>query len=235
MVVSGAIATTWGLTLSCSLSWSLVDSSPVAVVLWLLIRTFLHTGLFVIAHDAIHGNVLPKCPLVNQWVGQLALALYGFLPYQACCRLHWRHHAYPTQEQDPDFYPRPNGSLLGYFIRWYCNFMTSYLTPRNFLLVATGVGITTFSFWCVFQVAIQNLVLFWILPWVLSSLQLFAFGIFLPHYSDGPSKRPHQPQSYYYPLICSLIACYHFSYHKEHHTYPDIPWYQLPYVQLLEA
>ncbi|MEM6251616.1 MAG: fatty acid desaturase [Cyanobacteria bacterium P01_D01_bin.156] len=235
LVVSGAIAATWSATLCCSLSLHLSDSSPVAVVFWLLVRTFLHTGLFVIAHDAIHGNVLPKYPLANRWVGQLALALYGFLPYQVCYRLHWRHHAYPAQDKDPDFYPKPNGSVIGYFIRWYCNFMASYLTPWNLMMVITGVGITTFCFVVFLQAAIQNLVFFWVVPWVLSSLQLFTFGIFLPHYSDSPSNRPHQPRSYYYPLMCSLLACYHFSYHREHHTYPDIPWYQLPYVQLLEA
>ncbi len=235
LVISGAIATIWGVTLYCSLSWPLSESSPIAVVLWLLVRTFLHTGLFVIAHDAIHGNVLPQHPLANRWIGQLALGLYGFLPYQACHQLHWQHHAYPAQAKDPDFYPKPNGSLFYYFVRWYGNFMASYLTASNLVLVATGIGITTFFWVSLFQTAIQNLALFWIVPWVLSSLQLFAFGIFLPHYSDGTSNRTHQPRSYYYPVICSLLTCYHFGYHREHHTYPDIPWYQLPYVQPLKA
>ena len=232
--ISGAIAAAWGATLICSFSWHLSsDLSPITIVLWLLIRTFLHTGLFVIAHDAIHGNVLPHCPLVNRWLGQVALGLYGFLPYQTCYRLHWRHHAHPAQKQDPDFYPKPDGSSLGYFVRWYCNFMASYLTTRTLVAVMAGIGIFSFSSVFIFQVAIQNLILFWIVPWILSSIQLFAFGIFLPHAGASASHRPHQPRSYYYPIVCSLLTCYHFSYHWEHHTYPDVPWYQLPYVQPL--
>ncbi len=234
-MISGAIATTWLISLLWSLSWHLISYSPVVIALWLLLRTFLHTGLFVIAHDAMHGNVLPKHRIQNRWIGQLALRLYGFLPYQGCRKLHWQHHAHPAQPKDPDFYPKSDGNLIWYFVQWYCNFMGSYLTPRNLVLAIAGIGITTVSLVVLFQVEIQNIILFWIVPWVLSSIQLFAFGIFLPHYSDGTSTGPHRPRSYYYPVICSLLTCYHFSYHWEHHAYPDVPWYQLPYVQPLST
>jgi beta-carotene ketolase (CrtW type) len=96
--ISGAIASTWLMSLMGALSWNLAKSSGIAIALWLLLRTFLHTGLFVIAHDAMHGNIIPKYPVINGWIGQLALGLYGFLPYRTCRKLHWQHHRYPAQE-----------------------------------------------------------------------------------------------------------------------------------------
>ncbi|MTF39296.1 hypothetical protein GGC33_10195 [Cyanobacterium aponinum 0216] len=66
-----------------------------------------------------------------------------------------------------------------------------------------------------------------------SSLQLFFFGTFLPHrhhqdnqYSLGAIKSLHLP------MLLSLITCYHFSYHQEHHRYPSLPWWQLPHLRV---
>ena len=35
------------------------------VVCMVLLRTFLHTGLFVVAHDAIHSSLCPSRPNLN--------------------------------------------------------------------------------------------------------------------------------------------------------------------------
>ena len=40
-----------------------------------LLRTFLHTGLFVVAHDAIHGSLCPNHPALNVGIGHLMLGL----------------------------------------------------------------------------------------------------------------------------------------------------------------
>ena len=232
LVISGAIAAAWLISLIFLLSHGATTGSTVEITVWILLRTFLHTGLFVIAHDAIHGNVSPQHPAKNRWVGQLALALYGFLPYQTCCKLHWQHHAYPAQTRDPDFYPRPSGWLGWYFVRWYYNFISNYLTGFNAGWIVMGVCLTISALFLVANVAMSAIVLFWLVPWILSSLQLFIFGVFLPHYTNDSNQTSHQPRSYYYPIIFSLLACYHFSYHREHHTYPHVPWYQLPNILL---
>ena len=233
LLIACAIAITWLLSLIVLLpSYSTIDS-PVNLMFWMLIRTFLHTGLFVVAHDAIHRNVLPKYPVTNHCIGQLALGLYGFLPYKICRKLHWQHHTHPAQPQDPDFYPKVSDHWIGYFIKWYWNFMGNYLPPRNLAWVLTGISLSTVALVSVIHIAIQNILLFWIVPWILSSLQLFTFGIFLPHHIKSNSETSHQPRSYYYPVIWSLLTCYHFGYHWEHHTYPDIPWYRLPDIAML--
>lgn len=235
LAVAIAIVTAWLLSLIFLLGHPPTDS-PIALVAEILLRTFLHTGLFVTAHDAIHGTIVPNEPVKNRWIGQIALGLYGFLPYKTCHRLHWQHHAHPAQPQDPDFYPKPDGHLIQYFIQWYCHFISNYLIWRNLGGIITGIGLTTLSLIVVADVLLQNIALFWVLPWILSSFQLFTFGIFLPHHTDSCREplrdSPHQSRSYYYPIVLSFLTCYHFGYHREHHSHPNIPWYQLPNLAL---
>jgi beta-carotene ketolase (CrtW type) len=76
---------------------------------------------------------------------------------------------------------------------------------------------------------VMIVMVFWVLPLVLSSFQLFLFGTFLPHRSHGaPAAEGHVIQSQGYGHLLSLLACYHFGYHWEHHAYPAVPWFRLP-------
>jgi beta-carotene ketolase (CrtW type) len=77
------------------------------------------------------------------------------------------------------------------------------------------------------QIPLSNIFLFWVIPILISSMQLFTFGIFLPHRQPKESDR-HQAKSSNYSTFWSFIACYHFDYHWEHHEYPYLPWYSLP-------
>ena len=80
-----------------------------------------------------------------------------------------------------------------------------------------------------FQIPVSNLFLFWIIPILISSLQLFTFSIFLPHRKmEGGYRNCHRATSSNYSVFWSLIACHHFGYHLEHHRYPNLPWYKLP-------
>ena len=61
------------------------------------------------------------------------------------------------------------------------------------------------------------------LPLLLSSLQLFVVGTYLPHRRHGSGGSI----SLAWPSWLSLLACYHFGYHREHHDNPTQSWYQL--------
>ena len=94
---------------------------------WMLLplifwQTFLYTGLFITAHDAMHGVVFPKNPKINHLIGSLCLFLYGLLPYQKLLKKHWLHHHNPASETDPDFH---NGKHKNFFA-WYLYFMKRY-------------------------------------------------------------------------------------------------------------
>jgi beta-carotene ketolase (CrtW type) len=73
-----------------------------------------------------------------------------------------------------------------------------------------------------------NVLLFCTLPLLLSSLQLFVFGTYLPHRGQRlPQRRPHADSLELAPWL-SLLACFHFGYHREHHDAPTLAWFELP-------
>ena len=97
--------------------------------------------------------------------------------------------------------------------------MLEYITPLPIILVAG----TYHTLVHVVGIESGRLIAMWIVPQVLSSVQLF--GTYLPH-------RPTQPyqgegllkaRSNSYPQWLSLITCYHFGYHFEHHYAPLCP------------
>jgi beta-carotene ketolase (CrtW type) len=69
-------------------------------------------------------------------------------------------------------------------------------------------------------------------PALLSSLQLFYFGTYLPH-RPGPDAFTdhHRARSNGYSEWLSLLTCFHFGYHHEHHRAPGEPWWRLPTVR----
>ena len=64
---------------------------PFGDVLWGALTMWLCTGLFINAHDAMHGLILPKNPKANAFVGQVCLWLYAGLSYKKLLRGHIEH------------------------------------------------------------------------------------------------------------------------------------------------
>jgi len=50
----------------------------------------------------------------------------------------------------------------------------------------------------------------------------------LPHRNQRDPLNQCDPESLALPTWLSLLACFHFGYHREHHEHPDLPWYELP-------
>lgn len=213
----GHLALCFGLDLSTAFPiWSL------ALV---LLQTFLHTGLFIISHDAIHVSVAPQNRRLNHRIGAISAALYGLFSYRKLLRCHHIHHRSPASAEDPDFCRDGGHSLTS----WYLQFMRSYLSRDQGVFTLVGITILFHSLHGFLHVPYPNLVLFWALPMLLSSFQLFFFGTFLPHRDLGEAYPDHhRARSCTLPPFLSLLSCYHFGYHWEHHRYPQVPWYQLP-------
>lgn len=198
---------------------------PVGWGLVILVRAFLQTGLFITAHDAMHGSLLPSNPRINHLVGRLALLLYAVLPYQRCRINHHQHHRYPGQALDPDCCD----SIYEHPVSWYFKFIREYSSVQQFVVLVSGWGLLFYGLNRVASVSISSFFLLWIAPLILSSVQLFLFGTYLPHhYRSTEPSNIHCAYSTDYGLLWSLISCYHFGYHWEHHEYPQVPWYGLP-------
>jgi beta-carotene/zeaxanthin 4-ketolase len=196
-----------------------------AISLLVLVRTFLHTGLFIIAHDAAHGTVLTHSRKWNDFFGNCAISLYALLPYKKFCEKHQQHHDIPAQNGDPDFHApdRPQA------IAWYARFMTGYLDRAQIIRFLVLFTIIFHGLRLGFHIPGISLILFWVLPLLLSSIQLFYFGTYLPHRlpPQGYQNR-HHATSNNLNVFWSALTCYHFGYHFEHHEYPQLPWFKLP-------
>jgi beta-carotene ketolase (CrtW type) len=201
-----------------------IDCNKISIletIILILVRTQFQTGLFIIGHDAMHGNILPNRLKLNNAIGASALSIYAALPYEKCLINHNYHHANPASNMDPDF-PK-NGSTN--LINWYLGFMSGYLSINQMLiLISTWI----FAYWIIGCANIANIILFLPMPLLLSSVQLFLFGTYLPHRHQHSSNIYGEPESLKLPSWLSLLACYHFGYHAEHHQNPTLAWFELP-------
>ncbi|RCJ40376.1 beta-carotene ketolase [Nostoc punctiforme NIES-2108] len=223
LFIAIVIVSVWVISLSLLLSldisklqfWMLFPS-----ILW---QTFLYTGLFITSHDAMHGVVFPQNSKINHLIGTLTLSFYGLLPYKKLLKKHWLHHHNPATQVDPDFH---NGNYKNFFA-WYLHFMKGYWSWGQIIALTLIYNFAKY----ILHIPSDNLSYFWVFPSLLSSLQLFYFGTFLPHSEPiGGYIQPHCAQTINRPIWWSFITCYHFGYHEEHHEYPHIPWWQLPEI-----
>ncbi len=185
------------------------------------LQTFLYTGLFITAHDAMHGAVSPSNRKLNNFIGSFALHVYALFTLKEMIRTHWLHHEHPASEHDPDFHNGKNKNLIA----WYSYFMVRYWSwTRIICLVALFHVMHR-----LFHISEANLTLFWVIPSIASSVQLFFFGTFLPHREPaGGYQNESRAQTTNWSMFWSFLSCYHFGYHLEHHERPDLAWWQLP-------
>lgn len=184
-----------------------------------LLLCWLDVGLFIVAHDAMHGSLAPAWPRVGQGVGRLCLRLYAGFQMQRFSAAHADHHRHPGTDRDPDF--NPEGRR---YWAWYGHFLRRYFGRRE----AAGLVLIT-ALWLLAGAPLANVLLAWALPSALSSLQLFTFGTWLPHrHGDTPFADEHRARSHGWGWWLSLLSCFHFGHHHEHHLRPDRPWWSLP-------
>jgi len=133
-----------------------------------VVQTFLYTGLFITAHDSMHGTVFPASKAVNDVIGRVATILYALFSFRHMRTEHWKHHDHVASEGDPDFHdpehPHP--------VRWYFRFMFHYMTVWQpvgmavvFHVLSYGVGVPE-----------PRPIVFWEGPGLPRTLPHFFFG-----------------------------------------------------------
>ncbi len=227
LVLAAGILLSWLGSLALLLPTTRADIPWGVLGLAVLGRTFLQTGLFIVAHDAMHGTLWPERRRANRRIGEIALLLYAALPYGRCQDNHKKHHLHAGSSHDPDHHAEGQDALRP----WFTRFMAAYLSLGQITaLVLTWIAVGALTAF-VSASPVSNVVLYCTLPTLLSSLQLFVVGTFIPH--RGPSHLSsagwvHQPHSLELPTWLSFLSCYHFGYHWEHHAFPDLAWHELP-------
>jgi len=214
---------TWIISIFAAFTLGAKTLSPAQCVAFTGWFTFLYTGLFVTGHDAMHGSIAPANSRLNDAFGKLALLLYGLISYEDLRQAHGYHHQFPASHRDPDFH---NGCDI-HPVLWYLQFMRRYWTLRQWM----GIVILYNGLHRLLGVPEADLLVFWAIPSLLSSVQLFYFGTYLVHRQMPDTySTPLCANSTYWPYLISLITCYHFGYHREHHACPNVPWWQLPQI-----
>jgi len=139
-------------------------SAPIWITLGLIaIQCWLYTGLFIVAHDTMHGSFAPGRNRINAFVGTAILFVYAGFNWREMRTAHHAHHDFSGTEKD-----------------------------------------------------------------ILSSVQLFYFGTYLTHRHKDAFPDEHNARTNAFPWALSLLSCFHFGYHHEHHLFPHEPWWRLP-------
>ena len=186
------------------------------VLAHMLIQGYLYTGLFITAHDAMHQSVSANRS-VNRLYGIVASALFAAFSYRRLVSNHFKHHRRPGGESDPDFCTKSQN-----FAVWFVSFFSHYVTVRQLLIMAVLFNVL------IRLAPLQNVVLFWVAPAFLGTLQLFYFGTYRPHMRPHTDEmEPHKARSQRRNHLWAMLSCYFFGYHHEHHESPGTPWWKL--------
>lgn len=204
--------------------WTWNSAWSVAAVMLVLVQTWLSTGLFIIAHDCMHGSLAPGRRTLNTAVGTICLGAYAGLSYRLLYPKHHAHHAAPGTDADPDFNPTGPRSPMAWFLR----FFTGYYTHAQIARITVAAIV-----YMLLGASLVNIVVFWAVPALIALCQLFIFGTYLPHrHEETPFSDCHNARGNSYSPLGSLATCFHFgTYHHEHHLSPKTPWWALPRVK----
>ncbi|QIX62771.1 fatty acid desaturase [Hymenobacter sp. BT18] len=184
--------------------------------LLVLAQTHLYTGLFITAHDAMHGVVSPHRRL-NDALGLLTAGLFAFNWFPRMLPKHHAHHRHVATPDDPDYHDARHPG----FVPWFIRFAWNYVTVWQVLLMAATYNVLKLFF------PAEQVIAFWMIPAVLATLQLFYFGTYLPHRGEHAPDNPHKSRSQLRQHVWAFVSCYFFGYHYEHHDQPFLPWWRL--------
>lgn len=110
--------------------WLDAPAHPGSALLALAGLTWLSVGLFIIAHDAMHGALVPGKPSANAAIGRMALTLYAGFSWRKLIVKHMAHHRHAGTADDPDFGHGRRPVAL-----WYLDFVHTYFGWREFFLL----------------------------------------------------------------------------------------------------
>ena len=216
VIIALTIILSWGVHLFYLLTSVQVNFYDPLFYFHILLQAYLFTGLFITAHDAMHGNIT-KDKAFNKAIGAVSCFLFAGFSYKRLIKNHYRHHNEPTSEDDPDFSTDSQN-----FFKWWFRFIAGYTTVSQIIIMAIIYNLLKF---------LSNepaVIFFWLIPVILSTLQLFYFGTYLPHrYPERNLNSPHFARSQKKNHLIAMLSCYFFGYHLEHHFSPKTPWWKL--------
>lgn len=198
-----------------------VDPMTLHGMLMVPAMAYMYTGLFITGHDAMHGNI-SRDVKVNDAIGQLATHLYAGFDLARMREKHMRHHMHMGTSDDPDFH---DGPLLAWYLRFMAEYVDALQAAKLFIAVQLLVNCA--------HVQMANIIAYMAVAGILSSAQLFYFGTYVPHRppEGGGTVARSTPCK---TRLGSLLRCFHFDCHREHHAFPGLPWFRLWDARIVE-
>ena len=216
IIIAFIIISIWASHLFYSLLYVNVDFTNPVFYLHILLQGYLYTGLFITAHDAMHGTV-SKNKFINKSIGSISTLLFAGLSYNKLIKNHFKHHKNPGEEEDPDFYTKSQN-----FFIWWGTFLWRYTTVTQLIIMAVVFNVLKIWFDEI------SIIAFWVVPAFLGTFQLFFFGTYLPHkYPHTENMQPHKARTQKRNHLWAMLSCYFFGYHYEHHESTRTPWWRL--------
>jgi beta-carotene ketolase (CrtW type) len=216
VLIALLIISIWGGHLFYSLNYVEVSFVSLWFFVHLLIQSYLYTGLFITAHDAMHGTI-SNSKIINKGIGILSTFLFAGMSYNRLIKNHFMHHKTPGEADDPDFNVKTQN-----FFGWWFSFMIRYTTITQIIIMALVFNLLKLFFGEI------NIWFFWVIPAFLGTLQLFYFGTYQPHRKPHTDDmKPHNARSQKLNHLWAMLSCYFFGYHHEHHESPRTPWWKL--------
>lgn len=214
--IAAAVVAAWGAHLVYALERVPADPASPWTVAHALLQAYLFTGLFITAHDAMHGSVARR-PRLNSAIGAICAFLFAGLSYRRLLANHALHHRYPATGRDPDFFARSQHPLP-----WWAVFMWRYATLPQLAVMAIAYNLLALRY------DEASIISFWVAPALLASVQLFLFGTWIPHrLPHDASMLPDNARTMRRNHALAMLACWFFGYHAEHHASPGTPWWRL--------
>ena len=158
IIIGAILILFWFISLFYFLNWE-INYLSFLTYFAIYLQTHLYTGLFITSHDAMHGTV-SKHKIINTFIGRLTSLLFAFNSYDRLIIKHHNHHKFVATDEDPDYHESGN------FLKWYYNFLKSYITLKQLILMTVSLQLLNLIF------PLENILIFWVLPSVLSTFQL---------------------------------------------------------------
>jgi len=220
LLLAGLVIGSWAVVHIYSVFFHFL-SAPLWQTLGLIaLQCWLYAGMFIVAHDTMHGSLVPNNDKANAAIGKAIMFVYAGFDWRYMREAHHAHHDNPGTEADPDF----NAVDPKSFWPWYFKFFTQYFGWRQIAILVCF----TLAYVLLFGADYINTIIMWAVPAILSSIQLFYFGTYLTHRHAEAFPDHHKARTNDYPRWLSLLTCFHFGYHHEHHLWPHEPWWRLP-------
>ena len=77
LIIAFTIIGIWAASLVLLLTTNLGELHPFLIPLAIIWQTFLYTGLFITAHDAMHNSVFPANRKINNAIGTFVVFVYA--------------------------------------------------------------------------------------------------------------------------------------------------------------